>query len=249
MAPVPTLIVLFAAHFLGGLAAFGSTLLALPLLLLIGWETRPAVALLVMVGLVQATLVACLTWRGVRGRTLLHILVVAGVGIPIGFLIGNVLPRRGLDMLLGLLLMAAGASRLLEHWGRKEYRPPNWLMNALLIVGGIVHGAFGSGGVTLTIYGRYALKDKEAFRGTLSVMWVVMNLFVLAGLVMEGHLGPPVSAAAMPGAFAVVLATWLGHRMARRLSQEQFTNAVAVLLCVAGVLTIGRNVMWGAWGR
>jgi len=237
-----TTIILFGAHLLGGIAAFGSTLLALPLLLLIGWETRPAVALLVIVGLVQALQISFLTWREADRRALVRILVVAGVGIPLGFLAASHLPEHALGVFLGLLLIGAGALRLRERWIRKEYLPPTWILNLLLLIGGVAHGAFGSGGATLTIYGQYAFKEKAVFRGTLSVMWSILNVFVLTGLVLENQVGRIVILSALPGVPAVVLATWLGHQVTRRLSQEQFVNAVAILLCIAGVLTIVRNL-------
>ncbi|MCX6971807.1 MAG: hypothetical protein NTV93_16860 [Verrucomicrobia bacterium] len=49
-------------------------------------------------------------------------------------------------------------------------------MNSLLIPGGIIHGAFGTGGAAITIFGRYTLPEKEAFRGSLSLMWVILNV-------------------------------------------------------------------------
>lgn len=239
---VTLLAILFATHFLGGVAAFGSTLLALPLLLLTGWNLPPAVALLLIVGLAQAVQVTCLTWRSTDRRALAHILVVAGLGIPIGLQFGGLLPARVLGVCLGVLLIGAGASRLFERLLRKDCVVPLWALNALLLIGGVVHGAFGSGGTTLTIYGRYALQDKATFRGTLSVMWVMMNVTVLTGMAVRDQITGETVLMALPGVPVVALATWLGHRTANRLSQEQFANAVAGLLCFAGILTICRNV-------
>lgn len=54
--------------------------------------------------------------------------------------------------------------------------PPRFVMNSLLIPGGIIHGAFGTGGAAITIFGRYTLPEKEAFRGSLSLMWVILNV-------------------------------------------------------------------------
>jgi len=242
MQPATTLFVLVVTHVVGGVAAFGSALLALPLLLLIGWDLQPAVALVVIVGLVQALQMTLATWRGADRKALVRILVVAGIGIPIGFVVAGLLPERSLGALLGGLLIAAGASRLLERRAGREWSPPRWAMNALLLAGGVVHGAFGTGGATLTIYGRYAFRDKEAFRGTLSIMWLILNVFVLARLLLQGHAGRTVLLAALPGVPAVILATWAGERIARRLSREQFAAAVAVLLCAAGVLTACRSI-------
>lgn len=72
-------------------------------------------------------------------------------------------------------------------------------------------------------------------------MWCVLNVFVVCGLVLEGRVGRDVIVAALPGVPVVLLASWLGHQVARRLSQKQFADGVAVLLCIAGILTIARN--------
>ncbi|MFW5681986.1 MAG: TSUP family transporter [Phycisphaeraceae bacterium] len=237
-----TLVILFATHLVGGLAAFGSTLLALPLLLLVGWELRPAVGVLLIVGSVQAVSMAVLTGRGADRAALLRMLLVAGAGLPVGFLFAHVLPQTGLQVVLGVVLAAAGASRLIEHWRKREWRPPAWALWTLLGAGGIIHGAFGSGGATLTVYGRYALPTKEAFRGTLSIMWVVLNVFVIGGLIAEGSVGGGVAKVALPGAVAILAATLLGHRLAERLSQARFRDVVAGLLCVAGAVTIARSL-------
>ena len=237
-----TILALFATHVLGGVAAFGSTLLALPLLLLLGWDLRAAVALLATVGLVQAVHVSCLTWRGADRRALVRILVVAGLGIPLGFLAAGHLPERGLGVLLGVLLAAAGGSRLVEHCRRTTWRPPGWVLYTLLLAGGVIHGAFASGGATLTIYGRYALRHKAVFRGTLALMWVILNTVVVIGLAFEGRFDRGLAAVLLPAIPVVLLATWCGDRLARRLSQERFVDLVAALLCLAGILTIVRNL-------
>ena len=237
-----TLAILFATHALGGAAAFGSTLLALPLLLLAGWDLRPAVALLLLVGTAQSVSLACLTWRGADRRALGRILIAAGFGIPIGLLAADLLPERALGLLFGGLLIVAGATRLLEHGSRRPWTPPPWVLRLLLVVGGIIHGAFGSGGATLIVYARFTLREKDAFRGTLSIMWTALNLAVIAPLVWRGHVNQAVMSIGLAGIPAVLLATWVGHRWVAGMSQERFALLVAVLLCLAGALTLARNV-------
>ena len=237
-----TVIILFATHLVGGVAAFGSTLLALPLMLLIGWDVRPAVAMLLIVGSVQALSMVWLNWRGVDWRALGRILILAGVGLPVGFFFAGFLPERVLQVALGVVLALAGISRLAEHWQQREWDPPAWALNGLLLVGGVIHGAFGSGGATLPVYGRYALKTKDAFRGTLPVMWVILNTAVITGLAFEGHVGYEVARVALPGAVAIFLGTVLGHRMAGLLSQARFRDVVAGLLCLAGLITVTRTI-------
>jgi uncharacterized membrane protein YfcA len=238
-----TLIILFVTHCFGGIVAFGSTLLALPLLLLSGWELRPAVGMLLIAGTAQALHMTWLNWRNADRKELLRILVIAGMGLPIGFLSARFLPQSGLSIALGLILTTAGISRLFEHYSQQQWQPPAWVLKILLFAGGLIHGAFGSGGATLTIYARYALTEKTAFRGTLPIMWVLLNTVILSGLFLDGQIDATVTLTAVIGVPVVFLATWYGHQLAEALSQERFTDVVATLLCIAGIITLIRNIL------
>ena len=48
-------------------------------------------------------------------------------------------------------------------------------MKLLLFCGGIIQGAFGTGGPFVVIYSSKALPDKKVFRVTLSLLWLSMN--------------------------------------------------------------------------
>ena len=236
------LAIMFTTHFLGGIAAFGSALLALPVLLAVGWELRYAMAVLLLVGSIQSVYMAFLTGRNADWKELARILLLAGLAIPIGFLSAEYLPQRALQIALGAILVGAGASRLVEHWRGSSWQPPRWVLQALLVVGGIIHGAFGTGGATLTVYARYALHAKKAFRGTLPIMWIILNAVVIGGLVLGGDIDRSALVMVVPGVPTILVATWLGHRAAGTLSQERFSDMVALLLCAAGLITILRNL-------
>lgn len=235
------LLVLFATHVLGGLAAFGSALLALPLLLAVGTGLTESVALVLAVGLAQGAHMAWLTGRNADRRVLRRMLLLAGCGLPVGFILATRLPGPLLQGALGVVLLAAGTSRLLEGHRTAPWSPPQRLLDGLLLLGGVIHGAFGTGGAAITVYGRYALPDKEAFRGTLSVMWIILNVPLFAALVWRSGVGGATIETALLAVPVVLLATWLGHRLAARLPPQRFADLVAVLLFAAGVLTLLRN--------
>jgi len=236
------ILILFLTHAVGAIAAFGSTLLALPLLLLSGWDLTTAVTVLLLGGTAQALLMAVLTGGGADRRALAKILLIAGLGLPVGIVTVAYLPQRPLQAILGVVLVAAGATRLAERLFRREYAPPAWALSLLLFTGGVIHGAFASGGAALTVYGRYVLRGKDAFRGTLSIMWIALNAVVLGGLLLRGRIDRQVLTMSLAGVPVILLATLLGERVARRVPQERFVDLVALILCIAGAITIFRNL-------
>jgi uncharacterized membrane protein YfcA len=61
-------------------------------------------------------------------------------------------------------------------------------MRILLFCGGIIQGAFGSGGPFVVIYAAKAIHDKRVFRVTLSLIWVCMNGVRLLNWVWHGDI-------------------------------------------------------------
>jgi hypothetical protein len=116
-------------------------------------------------------------------------------------------------------------------------------LRGVLVVGGIVHGAYASGGVALVVYAQQALRRKEAFRGTLVAMWLVLNIVLVAMKLGGGEWNADTGWLVLIGVPLVVVGSWLGELAARRLDQQRFARFVAALLILAGTVTIGRQVL------
>lgn len=52
---------------------------------------------------------------------------------------------------------------------------PSWLDNLILLMAGLVHGAFLSGGSFLLIYAIEHFAKNDVQRSTLSVLWLILN--------------------------------------------------------------------------
>ena len=237
---------IFASHFIGAITAYGSTLLALPVLAWLLGDLPLAVLVLLAVGTVQSFQILVYTWRETDWPELRRIVLWAGAALPLGFFADRWLPETALMTALGVVVLLAGGSRLGRGVALGPRRPPDWLLNALLAVGGLIHGAFASGGATLVVVCQYRLPGKDAFRATLTTTWCVLNAVLLGAALARGRLTGPAAGLIGLALPLVIAGGWWGERLARRLPQARFTKLVAILLVFAGVITLAREVR-GLW--
>ncbi len=233
------LVIIALTHCLGGITAYGSTLMAFPALVwVVDFQTARTV--LLTLGTLQAALVFANARRHADWREIGRMVLIAGLGLPFGVAAAAYLPVTPLLATLGIVLIASGAYRLRHPDDTGRWPKP--VLFCLLLVGGLIHGAFATGGTTLVLYLQNTTPAKDRFRGTLSGFWVVVNsVLIITMLIRDGI--SPASAGLLLGAVPVViLISWLANRVAHRLSQKHFIRLVAGLLIFAGVVTMAKTI-------
>jgi uncharacterized membrane protein YfcA len=112
-----------------------------------------------------------------------------------------------------------------------------------LAAGGIAHGLFGTGGPMIVYVTRRELADKRAFRATLAVLWLVLNVALLVNFLALGlyHRGTAELAGLI--GLALLPGLWIGERLHRRLNAAHFERVVWVLLLVAGLALAIRSAL------
>jgi uncharacterized membrane protein YfcA len=244
------LIVAFTG-FAQGITGFGATVLALPAVaLLLGLKV--AVPMLVLQGWVQAALVVARSPRHIAWREYALITVLMGVGMPLGMWAARVMPETTLKATLALLMILVGAHGLYLSYAQpapelgEPERPPkpaetgwaHWPV-AMLPLGGIIHGAFGTGGPLVVIYATRALTQKTVFRVTLCLMWVTLNSVLIADYARHAVL--TASLLRMSGwclPFTLV-GLALGDVVHYRINETLFRRVVYGLLMLSGLALVG----------
>lgn len=234
--------IVLATHFIGAITGYGSTLLALPLLLWLIGDLKTSVVALLILGTVQPYHIALYTYRDADWRRICRILLLMGIGLPVGIFSMRHLPRDALILVLGVVLLAGGLSRLLPGSQEGGRTPPLPVLDLLLLLGGVIHGAFACGGATLAVYAQYALVRKEVVRGTLCMIWVIVNTLMVAGAFVHGDVSASALRLVVVGLPFLLAGNWLGEHSARRISQLRFTQLLAALLVASGVIMILRVV-------
>lgn len=91
-----------------------------------------------------------------------------------------------------------------------------------LILGGIVHGAFNIGGPLITVYTIEAVQEKEKFRNTMNMVWVVLNTWNAFSQYRSGAFTPYMLSALLVGLPMAAIGFFLGMEFLKKINREQF---------------------------
>ena len=163
------------------------------------------------------------------------------LGIPMGLYASARVPASPLKRALGIFLLLFSMRELFSKARpatRDEdaaTRTPSRSAPILLVLGGIFHGAFATGGPLAVFVASKQLRDKAVFRSTLTALWLLLNLVVVATYCVQGTLN---SATLRASAFllpVLVLSIALGEWLHRRVPAAKFRLAIQLLLLSIGL--------------
>ncbi len=210
-------------------AGFGSMVVALtigalffPIPSLLGW--------IVPVNLVLSFAILVRNREHVQRKYLWSAVVPSmTVGLLGGIALARSTDTAWMKPVFALFVVAVAAHQLLSRAAQKPL--PRVLASVLLVIAGIIHGVFATGGPLAVFVSSRALPEKSAFRATLAALWVVLNLLLLPRLWLDGSLDVAVSFLLLaPLGVGALAGNWIHHR----LDEARFRRVVAVLLLGAG---------------
>ncbi len=253
--PTETIIIItavvFAARFLESIMGFGGTVLALPLLALLvpGLEiTGFLVPVLALGNIACCAGIVFVGRRDIVWREYGVIILWMAVGLPAGFLLAGVAPEPLLRLILGGFVLFIAIGRLHETI-RKGHTDPGaegpltrLYLRTVLVLGGVVHGIFTTGGPLLVIYATRVLKTKGLFRVTLAMVWLTLNIVMAAGWIADGRIAPGAWTVAGITIPFILVAVFLGDYLHHRLPEEAFRKVAYVLLLLAGVSLVHKSL-------
>lgn len=231
------LLIIPLAHLLGGITAFGSSLVAVSVIVALGGRETlsDAVTILAICGLLQALMIVSERNRRIDWRTLRFVILLTLIGIPPGYLLASSISEGGLKVALGGLLILGGIAPFVSCLSKPM---PRTLRMLALLLAGVIHGAFASGGTILIPYMRLTQKDKAAFRTTLAATWVVLNTGLVVLCLTRQSVATEKPLFLLVVCVGVVLFTRLGQYIASRINEERFARLASGAMVMAGVLYV-----------
>lgn len=177
------------------------------------------------------------SWRFMGTR----VVPFMAIGLPLGFWAFAYVASNGLKTGLGVFIVVLSVLEL-RRLALRTLEPQMALSpfaeRLALVGGGIAHGAFASGGpLAVWVSGRVLL-EKASFRASLSLLWLLMNLALVVGYVLNGQIDATTlrtSAMLVPSlGVGLVLGEWAHSRIPLR----EFRVGIFALLLLVGALLV-----------
>lgn len=224
----------FFAYTVQAITGFAGNIFAMPVgTTLLGLEST--VSILNAMGFFACGLLTALNIKSVNWRELGKILGVMIVFMVLGIWLDTLVPLHILLKIYGVIIVIIGIKNLAVP---QQKFMPEWALWIILALAGLIQGMFVSGGALLVIYAVQKLTDKEQFRATLSAVWSILNLLYAGAQLYQGHFTHEVWVMVLCCVPLIVLATVVGGKLVKRISQERFLKLTYVLLLVIGTVLL-----------
>lgn len=229
-------LVVFGAYVVRGMSGFGTSLVAIPLLIFV-MPIHSAIPMMSLLGLC-AMLMLGLRDRGhVRWDEMWRLLGPTLAGVFAGIYIFALLPASLMQKLLGTFVLSYAIYMLSARpsTGPAARCSTIWAY-PIGFAGSLIDSVFGGGGgLLVVIYMHRRGYDMVAFRATLAILWLLELVVRVAGYATIGFYNQELLLLCMLTLPAVVLGNLLGERITSRMSAAQFNKVIAIVLLASGV--------------
>ncbi|MGL4344668.1 MAG: TSUP family transporter, partial [Cellulosilyticaceae bacterium] len=163
---------------------------------------------------------------------LLKMILIMLVGVFIGEYIYTLFP---VDVLLLIYAFFVILLALKGLFIKKEFAVNDIFLLLVVVVAGIIHGMFISGGPLLIIYAAKKLPEKAEFRATLAPVWIVLNSYLLTKQIYTGLITQSILMLALLSVPVLLVAVIIGKKLYTRMDQNTFMKISYVLLLISGI--------------
>ena len=230
------ILVVFIANIIQTTTCFAGTVLAMPLSIrFLGEEQAKAILNLIAVMICLYVIIA--HFKDINWKELGLMILFVGAGFGTGFGI-SIIPHDPSIFLKVYGAIICLIAIVFFFLNTDKVKLPLWLLFLLLFLGGILHQLYVSGGPLVVIYATYRLKDKNQFRATLSIMWLILNSILFGEQMAMGYFTSRTWMLFGIAAGASVLSIVIGQLIAKKLNLKVFLKITYGLLLISGISLI-----------
>jgi len=235
-------LVVFVTHALEAITGFGCTVLAFPFVIAITGDIGYSKIILTIIAWALALYFVVTKFRRINWKQFLVIFVVAAIGLPIGIWIFDKVDAAILKKALGAFIVISAGIQLWKIYRPAKKENPGGKFNpvnyAYLFFGGIVHGAFATGGPLIVLYSAKKLTDKGEFRATMCLLWTLLNTLLIVQFFRNGALTREVGVTLLWLLPALALGIVVGEIVHKKVNELIFRKIVFATLFAVGLVMV-----------
>lgn len=224
-------IIVFLSNIIQAITGFAGTMLAMPSsILLIG--INEAKAILNVMGLLASLWIALKYIKLINKKEFIKITILMFIGMVFGIMLFKRIQPEFLLTIYGILIVIIAVKNIVTE---KKLKVPSLLMIVVILLAGIIHGMFISGGALLVIYAAATFREKSVFRATLAPVWVILNSYLFASHLSQGFFTSKIILLTMISIIPLGIGIYLGNIYHHKINQNLFMKMTYVLLLFSGV--------------
>jgi uncharacterized protein len=239
-------VIIFIAKAVEAVTGFGSTIIALTLGAQV-YQIEFLLPIVVPLNIILSTYIVVKHAKAIDWPELKRwILPFTIGGLIVGMIIFNIVQGNTLKLAYGIFVLCFAIVelvRLVRTVAECEARPLSAIKSMIwLFAGGVIHGIYASGGPMVVYYSCRKITDKSIFRSTLSVLWLVLNIILLADYIRTGKMtaeSMKMFAWLLPALGGGLL---VGDILHKHIPERKFRVLVYVLLIVAGASLVIKSM-------
>ncbi len=236
-------VVVVAAYTVQTATGFGAMLVCVTFGAQLIWLEQ-VIRLMVPLSFLQTGYIVVRHRDGIEWRLLLkQIVPLMTLGMALGFLLLTKVGGPWLGLAFGLMVLALSA-RDLHHLRVRTRAAEKAISKAAsvsaMLGAGVVHGIYASGGPLLVYAVSREGLGKTAFRSTLSMVWILLNVILVTRFLLAGDYDQDVALEILLLVPAVPLGVLAGEWVHRKIDERRFRIAVLGLLIAAAISLIVR---------
>ncbi len=226
------LLIFLGANLINAITGFAGVLLSMPgTILLLGAENARVICTVSY--WVSSFILAVLTWRQADRHEVVKLSGLILPGIALGVVLFYQLDLTLLLYIYGAMIVIVALKQILL---KPKNRPVGRGMTVLIMLGaGIMQGLFVSGGALVVIYAVQRFRDKEVFRATLTMLWVVLNTVLLVQEAASGAINAHNLFLSALVCVPALLGIYVGNKLMKYLSGRAFFALANILLLLSGL--------------
>lgn len=233
------MLILFLASTVFCTFGFGDALLAMPFLsLMLG--TQKATPLLALCGFTLAIALLGSSYKHIRYKEALGLILGSLLGVPIGVFILKNGDDRNIRIAVGCIISLIALYNLLHP--RLQELKMAWPATFFGFAGGVLGGAFNTSGPPVVIYGAMRHWPPLVFVGMMQAYFIPTDIFVIVGHIQSGLLNMEVIRLFLWCLPVLLAAIIVGHFLKNRIPVNKFRKGIFIIILLSGCMLIIRSI-------